>query len=69
MSPADPLAVLEVAERNELEALLMDFDQAWVPESLDEFGRRFASHPSQQFRDLALSNLVKVDLQRSWSAG
>ncbi len=68
MSSTDPLAVLEVADRNELEALLMDFDQAWEPESLGKLGQRAASHPNQQYRDLALSELVKVDLQRSWSA-
>lgn len=69
MSSANPLAILEIAERNELEALLMEFEQAWNPESLKEFGQRVASNPRQQYRDLAMSELVKTDLQRSWSAG
>ncbi|XZE56099.1 protein kinase domain-containing protein [Planctomycetaceae bacterium SH139] len=69
MSFADPLAALEVKERNELEALLLDFDGSWAPESFEGIAGRVASHPSQQYSDLALSELVKIDLQRCWSAG
>ena len=69
MSAADPLAVLEVNERNELEALLLEFDESWTLGSFKQTARRVASHPSQQYGDLALAELAKVDLQRSWSAG
>ena len=69
MSSPDPLAVLEIAARNELESMLMEFDGMWRPNSLDEYGGRLESHPNQEFRDLALAELVKIDLQRSWAAG
>ena len=65
MSSADPLAVLEVNERNELESLLLDFDQNWAPGSFARTAHRVASHPDQRFGQLALAELVKVDLQRS----
>ncbi|MCM2372741.1 serine/threonine-protein kinase [Aporhodopirellula aestuarii] len=69
MSSPDPLAVLEVAERNELESLLMEFDGNWRANSLDEYGRRVALNPDQQYRRVALAELVKVDLHRNWSGG
>ncbi len=69
MSSPDPLAVLEVAERNELESLLMEFDGNWRANSLDEYGRRVAFNPDQQYRRVAMAELVKVDLHRNWSGG
>lgn len=69
MSSPDPLGILEVAERNELESLLMEFDGTWGANSLDEYGRRVASHSDPQYRHLALAELVKVDLHRGWPAG
>ncbi|TWU44001.1 hypothetical protein Q31b_15360 [Novipirellula aureliae] len=69
MSSADPNAILEVAERNELEAILMEFDATWEPKSLPSLWQRLASYPNPTFRHLALRELIKVDFQRSWSAG
>lgn len=37
MSSADQLAVLEVSERNDLESLLMQFDQDWTAQSLNDY--------------------------------
>ena len=48
MSAADPLAVLEVKERNELEALLLDFDESWAPKSFEETARRVARHAERR---------------------
>ncbi|MCA9136675.1 MAG: protein kinase [Planctomycetales bacterium] len=69
MSSPDPLAVLEIAVRNQLESILLEFDEGWRSNSLDEFGERLASHPDEEYRHLALTELVKIDLQRTWSAG
>ncbi len=69
MSSTDRLGVLEAGQRNELESLLMEFDQAWTPNSLNKFGSRLASHPDAAFHGIALAELVKIDLQRHWSAG
>ena len=66
MSAADPLAVLQANERNELEALLLDFDENWAPGALEKTAGRVASNPSQRYGQLALAELVKVDLQRSF---
>ena len=69
MSSHDPLAVLEIATRNQLESMLMEFDGSWSPDSLDEYGEQIAFHPDEDYRSLALAELVKIDLQRTWSAG
>ncbi|MEM6471175.1 MAG: family 16 glycoside hydrolase [Planctomycetota bacterium] len=69
MSSHDPLAVLEVAARNELESMLMEFDGKWEMESIGQFGERLLAHPDQKYRSLALAELVKIDLQRSWASG
>lgn len=69
MSSSDPMAVLEIAARNELESLLMEFDGTWGPNSLDQYGGRLISHPDKEFRSLGLAELVKIDLHRSWAAG
>ncbi len=65
----DRLAVLEDAERNELESLLMDFDQGWEVSSLDQYTGVLASHPSARFRESATAELIKIDMQRSWATG
>ncbi len=69
MSSAERLAVLEDTQRNELESLLMDFDQAWSPSLLGTFCTPVTSHSSESFRSVALVELVKIDLHRQWSAG
>ncbi|QEG38107.1 WD40 repeat domain-containing serine/threonine protein kinase [Roseimaritima ulvae] len=69
MSSTDPLAALAVSERNELEVLLMEFDGDWEPDALDTVGPRIATHPDPRYRDLALGELVKIDLQRRWATG
>ncbi|MEM0926065.1 MAG: hypothetical protein AAGJ83_08515, partial [Planctomycetota bacterium] len=69
MSSLDPLAVLEIDARNEVEALLMEFDDGWQVDSLEAFCKRLDRYESEKFRTVALVELVKIDLQRSWGAG
>ncbi len=69
MSKPDQLATLNVEQRNELESLLMEFDQAWSPSLLSDYCARLESGESRRFRQVALSQLVKIDMQRQWSAG
>ena len=69
MSAEQSLAGLAVAQRNELESLLMEFDQDWRPDLLPDFCARLDSTGSDEYRRLALSELVKIDLQRRWAAG
>ena len=59
MSSPDPLVVLEVAARNELESLLMEFDGSWDSHLLDKFEQRIASHPQPKYRSVAMAELVK----------
>ena len=68
MSASKSLAGLAVEQRNQLESLLMDFDQNWRPGSLADFSRRLEPSASDAYRRLALTELVKIDLQRSWAA-
>ena len=69
MSSAEQPAVLDDTERNELESLLMDFDRAWSPELLPGVVQRVTSHPKEPYRQVALVELVIMDMQRRWSAG
>ncbi len=69
MSSPDPLAVLEIAARNELELMLLEFDESWKQDSLDQYGERLVSHPDKNYQSLALAELVKIDLQRCWATG
>ena len=68
--PSPPrLDTLEVADRNELESLLIEFDQAWESDSLDSYCGQIAKRGLERYRAVALSELVKIELQRSWAAG
>ena len=68
MSSSDQLAVLPVAERNELERFLMKFDQEWSPESLLNFWGRLSPDKTNEYLHSAASELVKIDLRRGWAA-
>lgn len=68
-SSPDPLADLSVADRNDLESMLLDFDGGWKRDLLDRYAAQVASHPNQDYQKLALAELVKIDMQRSWTAG
>ncbi|QEG02137.1 Serine/threonine-protein kinase PrkC [Stieleria maiorica] len=63
------LALLEVKERNELESLLMGFDLEWSADALGAWCDRLMSESTPPYREIAISELVKIDLHRSWSAG
>lgn len=65
----DRLATLAVHERNELESLLMDFDNEWAPTQLQEYATRLESETRDAYRRAALVELVKIDLHRRWSSG
>jgi len=69
MSSSNQLAALLVAERNELERFLMDFDQDWSPESLTSFWQRLSVDRTDQFLQSAAVELVKIDLRRGWTSG
>ena len=64
----DKLAILPEAERERLEALLMEFDQAWEPEKLARQVSELSSEASD-FRQAALEELVKIDVERQWQVG
>jgi serine/threonine protein kinase/WD40 repeat protein len=69
MSSFNQLAVLAINQRNQLESLLMEFDQAWTPDLLGDYHDRLESDDNKMYRQLAIAELVKIDLQRSWSSG
>lgn len=66
MSPADPLAELDVARRNELESLLMEFDLNWTPELLAKICAAAEANPMSIPEKMTVSELVKIDMQRRW---
>ncbi|MEM6468621.1 MAG: protein kinase [Planctomycetota bacterium] len=69
MSPQPAFGALATSERNRLEALLMEFEEAWQPSTLGGFVSRLETQPGERFRQLALTEMVKIDLQRSWASG
>jgi hypothetical protein len=67
MAAEQQAARADAVDRDKLEPLLLEFDQSWTPERLDEFVRRLPdSEPV--VRRHALVELVKIDLERSWAA-
>ena len=64
----DRLSTLPTAERNALEALLINFDQTWKPDLLPSCFEQIKKSGNDEFRRLGLSELVKIDLQRGWSS-
>jgi len=69
ISSIERLATLSVEQRNALESLLMDFDRSWTPASLSEYAGQLESESDSRLRELAATELVKIDLQRGWSSG
>lgn len=69
MSPVKNSRTLDAKERNRLESLLFEFEGTWNAESLSKFEQMASVHPSKAFRQSALLELVKIDMQRRWSIG
>ena len=69
MTSADRLASLVVDDRNQLEAVLMQFEKSWTPQTFARFAKPLLTHPDANYREAALSELVSIDLQRSWAIG
>ncbi|HKB01730.1 MAG TPA: serine/threonine-protein kinase [Gemmataceae bacterium] len=61
---ADPLAALDPGDRARLEAVLVEFDLAWVPDGLAAAADRLPA--DGPFRRAALRELVLIDLERQW---
>lgn len=68
MTPHQQPRPVAAIDRERLEALLLEFDQGWSPDSLGMFSRRLKRH-APEFRQAALIELVKIDLERSWACG
>jgi serine/threonine protein kinase len=62
------VTTLSDAQQQELESLLLEFDQAWEPNALTRRTRELTSD-DPHFRQVALVELVKIDLERQWKAG
>ncbi len=65
---ADLLAALSTTQRQKLESLLSEFDVAWTPEALAVRVRELPADDTE-FRRAAVSELVKIDLERQWKSG
>jgi WD40 repeat protein/predicted Ser/Thr protein kinase len=67
MITASPhLARLSDAERSQLEAWLVEFDLRWNPDLLQSRAREL---PGGAIRVPALTEMVKIDLERQWQQG
>ncbi len=66
MLPVTRSSALSDQERNRLESLLLEFDEAWDNGSLDDLEALIGNNGAEAFRRVALGELVKIDLQRSW---
>jgi tRNA A-37 threonylcarbamoyl transferase component Bud32 len=66
-APAPVLAQLSATERAELEALLIEFDSRWDAEQLAIRVRELPMRGA--LRLLALTEMVKIDLERRWEQG
>lgn len=69
MATSDPLTGISQEDRNQLEAILIEFDLKWRPDLLREYCRRVTQPDDVLFTRLATLELIKIDLQRSWMAG
>ena len=65
---ANLLAALSTTQRQKLESLLSEFDVAWTPQALATRVRELPVDDTE-FRRAALSELVKIDLERQWKSG
>src|SRR6056297_2446343 len=68
MSSSDQMAVLSNAERNKLESFLLEFEDSWRPDMLGDYVQRVENEVDQKLKNLTTSELVKIDLHRSWQA-
>ena len=62
------LTDLPEVDRLAMEQWLLSFDQDWKPEKLKQFLEQIPFEESAP-RQVALEELVKVDLERQWKAG
>ncbi len=69
MTASDRYTDISSEDRNRLEAQLIDFDLYWTPEQLDDYIQRVSKPDDPTFTRLAVLELVKIDMQRSWMAG
>ncbi len=69
MHTANPFTALTISQRNRLESFLLEFDECWTTELLDDYSDRLKSETNAKFRQLAIAELVKIDLQRRWAVG
>ncbi|TWT40052.1 Serine/threonine-protein kinase PrkC [Thalassoglobus neptunius] len=69
MVDAKAIANLNDVERNELERLLMEFDEGWAPDLLAKSAHRLSQDGSEEFRHLVTVELIKIDIHRRWATG
>jgi len=69
MPSEDPLTFLSRAERDELEQVLMAFDDGWDSGQFANYAPNLSGDLPENVRDAAIVELVKIDLQRGWSSG
>ncbi|NLF68352.1 MAG: protein kinase [Candidatus Anammoximicrobium sp.] len=64
----DALVELSEADRRRLEFFLFDFDRAWSPHGLAACAKELPPD-DRVYRQAALVELVKIDLERQWQSG
>jgi predicted Ser/Thr protein kinase len=69
MKATDPnLAALPDADRQQVEAWLIDFDLVWHDQLLKDKVRELP-FPGSRLRQAVLAEMVKIDLERQWRSG
>ena len=66
MSSENRLALLSVDQRNQIEAMLMEFDESWQPGLIEEYVQKIPTDSDPKLQKVTVSEFVKIDLQRSW---
>lgn len=69
MTSPQLLSAVSDTERNQLEQLLMTFEETWTPEQILQVGEMVSAQFSPTARLAALFELAQIDLHRSWEAG
>ncbi len=69
MSIQDPLELLSRAERDQVEQILMTFEEGWNSSQLANVIANLSSDLSESMRVATMIELVRVDLQRVWNSG
>lgn len=69
MTSPELLSALPTEKRNNLEKLLLNFDQSWSPELLTSYIARLDSDADESYQRVVVSELSKIDIQRCWSNG